>query len=120
MRTVEEEVLKWVFCELQNVLVLLLTECKRFILKYLKTNSMKPSPSWEANSGISIQEITFLLCNPETHYHVQSSPPLEPILSHMHAAHNFQPISLGYILILSSRPCLVAIFEAISDNEIKH
>ena len=35
---------------------------------------------WEANSSTS-QEISYILCNPKGHYHIDKQPPLLPIQS---------------------------------------
>jgi hypothetical protein len=37
---------------------------------------MEQSPSWEANSHPSDQEIPLLLCSPKVHYRVHKSPPI--------------------------------------------
>jgi len=62
---------------------------------------MEQSPSWEANSHSSSQEIPHLLWDMKVHYRVCKSPPLARILSQMHPVHTLPPVSLRSILILS-------------------
>jgi hypothetical protein len=63
---------------------------------------MEQSPYWEATSQSSSQESSKPLHDPQVYYHVHKSQPLVPILNQMHPVHNFHPISLRFILILSS------------------
>jgi hypothetical protein len=50
---------------------------------------MEQSPSWEASSYSSGQEIALLLWNLELHYRVHKSLSLVTILSQMNPVHNF-------------------------------
>jgi len=63
---------------------------------------MEQSPSREANSYSASHEIVPLYWNPKVHSRVHNSPSLAPILSQMNPVHTFHPISLRYILTLSS------------------
>jgi hypothetical protein len=56
----------------------------------------KQSPSWEPNSHLASQEFPHILWYPKFRYRVYRSPPLVPIVSHMH------PFSLRFILMLYS------------------
>jgi hypothetical protein len=62
---------------------------------------MERSP-WETYSHSASQEIPCLLWNLKVHYRVHNSPPLVPILSHMHQVdnfpHNFPKIHSNVIL----------------------
>jgi len=55
------------------------------------TNSMEPSPSWEANSCSASQEILLFLLNPKVHYRTHKHPPLVPILSQKNPVHTLPP-----------------------------
>jgi hypothetical protein len=64
-------------------------------------NSMQQSPSWEAYSSSSSQEIPRIWCNQEVNYRVHNSPPPVPIVSQINPAYAPHPISWRPILILS-------------------
>lgn len=51
------------------------------------SNSTNKSPSWEAGSCSSFEEIPRLSRNSELHYHIRNNPPLEPVLSHICQMH---------------------------------
>jgi len=63
---------------------------------------MKHSPSLEADSHSSSEEIPHLLWNQNIHYRAQKSLPLAPILSQMNPVHNPPTYSPRPILILST------------------
>ena len=52
----------------------------------LPTNSMEHSPSWEADSSSTNQEISLILLNPKLHYPVHKSPTFPPV-SHINPVH---------------------------------
>jgi len=58
------------------------------------TNSMEQSPSAEANSCQTSQEISRLLLNPKVHYHGYKNPLFVPILSQMNPVHTLPPFFL--------------------------
>jgi hypothetical protein len=58
------------------------------------TNSMKENPPWKANTHSASQETPRLLWNPQVHYGVNNSPPLDPTLSQRHPVHNYPPYFL--------------------------
>jgi len=62
---------------------------------------MEQSPSWEANSHSTSQEIPHLLWNPKIHYSVQKTPPLVLMLRKTNLVHTFHLVSVRSILILS-------------------
>jgi hypothetical protein len=67
---------------------------------------MKHSPSREANSHSAIQQIPRPVWDLKAHYRVHNSPPLVPILSHMHPVHTFPPYFPKIHFLLSSHLCL--------------
>jgi hypothetical protein len=67
------------------------------------TSCSEQSPSWQANSHSSRQEIHRLLWNQKVHYRLHKSPPLVTILSQMSTIHTFPPDfpKIRYNIILS-------------------
>jgi hypothetical protein len=63
----------------------------------LSSNSMKLSPSWEANSRSAGQEIPHILPNPKVDYRVHKSPPLDLAFSHLNPLHNFTPYLCSHL-----------------------
>jgi hypothetical protein len=60
--------------------------------------------SWEAETRTTVQEISYLLWNPEVHYRIQNSPPLDLILSHLNPVHDFTHYFFKTWIILQSTP----------------
>ena len=48
---------------------------------------MEPSPSWEANSSSTNQEIPRILWNPKVHYILKNPIQLVPVLIQINIAH---------------------------------
>jgi len=55
------------------------------------TNSMKRSPSWEADSLSLVKKFPAFYGNLKFHFRVHNIPPLVPTLSQMNPVHNFPP-----------------------------
>jgi hypothetical protein len=82
-------------------------------LKYSRiTDSLEPSPSWEANSSSASRQISCILWNPTFHYRVHSIKLLLYILSQMNPVHAFQSITSEPFV--NCPPIYAQIFQVIS------
>jgi hypothetical protein len=70
------------------------------------TNSMEQGPSWGINSKSASQEINNLLRKPKVQYDGYKTPPMVPIVSHMHPVHTFPSYfyEIRSNIILTSTP----------------
>jgi hypothetical protein len=69
-------------------------------------NTLKQTPSLEADSRSADQGISHLLWIPKAYYHVRKSPPLVYILSQMNLVHTITPyfFKINFNIIRSSTP----------------
>jgi hypothetical protein len=71
------------------------------------TNSMEQSPSWQANSHLTSQEILCLLWNSKVHYRVHTSLSLDRFLSQMNPSNVHFPLFRSFQTVSPRpRPCV--------------
>ena len=70
----------------------------------LLTNSMEHSPSWEADSSSTNQEISLILLNFKLHYPLHKSLPLPPVVSHINPFHAHPTHLFHFNIILPTKP----------------